>query len=90
MENQKNVNLIKLQGLSDSQLIERIQKSPQKVEEKKNRLTAKIKELELQIAAYSKYRAEDASACKKILEERQKAKASLPKGGNVQSQAKVA
>ncbi len=90
MENQKNVNLIKLQGLSDSQLIERIQKSPQKAEEKKNRLTAKIKELELQIAAYSKYRSEDVVACKKILEERQKAKAALPKGGNVQSQAKVA
>lgn len=81
MENQKSVNLVKLQGLSDSQLTERIQKSPQKAEEKKNRLTAKIKELEQQIASYAKYRSDDVAACKKILEDRQKAKSALPGGG---------
>lgn len=90
VENTKTVNQIKLQGLSEEQLIKRIQDSTRKVEEKRNRITAKIKELEQQIAAYTKYRGDDVAACKKILEERQKAKAALPKGGNVQNQAKVA
>ncbi|MBX3040929.1 MAG: hypothetical protein KF789_09515 [Bdellovibrionaceae bacterium] len=80
MENKKTVNQIKLQGLTDSQLIERIQKAPQKIEDKKSRLTAKIKELEQQIADYTKYRNDDLAACKKILEERQKSKAALPGG----------
>lgn len=80
MESPKTVNQVKLNGLTDSQLIERIQKAPLKIEAKKIQILAKIKELEQQLSAYTKYRTDDLSAAKQILEQRQKTKTALPGG----------
>lgn len=89
MEIKKSVNLARLNALNDEQLIEKLNKSPSKVLQKKERLTTKIKSLELEIQEYIRYRAEEASAIKKIIEERTKTKGALPKG-NLPSQQKVA
>lgn len=84
MEQQKprSVDLGRLQQMSDTQLQERITKSPQKVQKKKDQIEGKIKELQQQLTEYVKYRAEDVAACKKTLEERKSKKESLPAGGS--------
>lgn len=83
MEQQKprSVDLARLQQMSDGQLQERITKSPQKVQKKKDQIEGKIKDLQQQLTAYVKYRTEDVAACKKTLEERKGKKESLPSGG---------
>lgn len=83
----KTVNVARLQGMSDGQLQERIQKSSAKIETKKARLEAKIREFQQQIAAYNKYRGDDLAACKRILEERAKKKTALPTGNGKQPES---
>ena len=85
----KTINLEKLNTLSDSELSERITKSPEKVNQKRERYTAQHSLNMARLSAYESYRKADSEACKKILSER-KAKLDLPKGGNSQAVVKTA
>lgn len=80
-EKPRSVDLARLQQLSDIQLQERITKSPHKVQKKKDQIETKIKQLQQQLSEYVKYRQEDASAAKKIIEDRKGKKDALPAGG---------
>lgn len=75
----KTVNLAKLQGLSDIELEERINKAPEKVAKKKERYEVQHKLNMARLSAYQTYREQDAEACRKILQQR-KQKQSLPSG----------
>lgn len=85
----KSVNLEKLNNLTDAELNERITKSPEKVNHKRERYLAQHALNMARLTAYESYRKADSEACRKILTER-KAKSELPKGGNSQAVTKTA
>lgn len=77
----RSVNLERLQQLSESQLQDRIVKAPIKSQKKKEQIEAKLKALQLELSEYQKYRQDDMTACKRLLEERKTKKEALPSGG---------
>lgn len=75
----KQVNISKLQTLTDIELDERIKKAPEKINAKREKYKQQHALNMARLAAYESYRKADAEACKKILSER-KTKNALPLG----------